>query len=85
MPTRKQIKNMSPFDRAVYEEGAAERAARKRLRTQWLTGATEKEKTATLKIALNRLPGSKKYAWLQQAEENVFPPSRFWGFSLSPH
>ena len=49
-----------------------ERASRKRLRTEWRTGASEKEKKASLSVALNQLGGNKKYSWLQSEVSLVF-------------
>ncbi|KAI3320592.1 hypothetical protein HD806DRAFT_547149 [Xylariaceae sp. AK1471] len=73
MPTKKEIAEMFPAQRERYEEEREERASRKRFRTKWRTGVTEKDKTAALKLALNRLPGGKKYAWLQQGQASVSP------------
>ncbi|KAI1815747.1 hypothetical protein GGS20DRAFT_596526 [Poronia punctata] len=41
------------------------RARRKELRQSWRSGATEKDKRAALRLAVDRLGGKKKYSWLQ--------------------
>ncbi|KAI0843714.1 hypothetical protein F5Y06DRAFT_291634 [Hypoxylon sp. FL0890] len=51
--------------RLATEEELQKRAERKRIRTSYRTGATDKEKARALKVATDRLPG-KKYSWMNQ-------------------
>ncbi|KAI1453784.1 hypothetical protein F4805DRAFT_478156 [Annulohypoxylon moriforme] len=67
MPRRKRGVVLTP------EEEREERAARKRLRTEWRTGATEKQKKHALNLAVSRL-GGKRYSWMEQA--SPAPPPR---------
>ncbi|CAJ2510732.1 Uu.00g063570.m01.CDS01 [Anthostomella pinea] len=59
-------------EKIVDEEAKSERAARKRLRTGWRSGASESEKQRAIRLALNtQLPGGRKYSWLNQKPESV--------------
>ncbi|KAI1269699.1 hypothetical protein F5Y18DRAFT_437536 [Xylariaceae sp. FL1019] len=51
------------------EEMRCQRAARKRARTCWVTGATEEDKERAVRLALNQVSGAKKYSWLNQEPE----------------
>ncbi|KAI1126550.1 hypothetical protein F5Y10DRAFT_293678 [Nemania abortiva] len=67
MRTQREINEMEPSERRMYEE----RAARKRARTSWRTDATETEKETALMVALNQIGGRKKYSWLQNGPKTV--------------
>ncbi|KAI0154455.1 hypothetical protein GGR57DRAFT_512381 [Xylariaceae sp. FL1272] len=51
------------------EEERAQRAARKRARTCWVTGASEEAKERAVRLALNQVSGGRKYSWLNQQPE----------------
>ncbi|KAI2626868.1 hypothetical protein GGS21DRAFT_493178 [Xylaria nigripes] len=71
MPSKKEIEELCPSARAMYESEREKRLARKDRRTKWLVDATEKDKKAALRVALNGIGGGKKYSWLNEAPTSV--------------
>ncbi|KAK5636499.1 hypothetical protein RRF57_012211 [Xylaria bambusicola] len=59
-------RKQSYIDADPVEKEKTERAARKKLRTSWRTGATEREKETSLQLAINKMGGGKKYSWLDE-------------------
>ncbi|KAI0385279.1 hypothetical protein F5Y04DRAFT_291936 [Hypomontagnella monticulosa] len=58
-------KRAGPF---TAEEEKENRAARKRLRTLWKTGASEENKAKAVNLALKRT-GGKRYSWMEQDKQ----------------
>ncbi|KAI1388462.1 uncharacterized protein F4822DRAFT_429086 [Hypoxylon trugodes] len=81
MPKRRSV--------MITDEEREDRAARKRLRTTWVTDATPQEKSAAINLAVGRL-GGKKYSWMDQSAgtgsgaRDTTPDSTFSTGAASP-